>query len=149
MRAMTAAVVTQGIQARFLHQSAFRQRHARRSTCQALPAIWKTTDDTERHEPRNREACQSLTACVTVNSSHLIQPMGAPSDGVEGSGNMFAEIIARTVWLQGLLKRKTSLSRVCPSMRAIGSWEDYDRVSEVPGQQQKLIPYATWLRTSS
>ena len=62
---------------------------------------------------------------------------------------MFAEIIARTVWLQGLLKRKTSLSRVCPSMRAIGSCEDYDRVSEVPGQQQKLIPYATWLRTSS
>ena len=41
MRAMTAAVVTQGIQARFLHQSAFRQRHARRSTSQALPAIWK------------------------------------------------------------------------------------------------------------
>ena len=109
----------------------------------------KSGGDTEGPEPRNREACQSLTACVTVNSSHLIQLMGAPSGGVEGSDDMFAEIIARTAWQQGLLERGTSLLRVCPSMRATDSWEDYDRVSEVPGQPQKLIPYTTWLGISS
>ena len=62
---------------------------------------------------------------------------------------MFAEIIARTAWMQGLFERITSLSRVCPSMRAIGSWVDYDKGSEVPGQPRKIIPYATWPRTSS
>ena len=62
---------------------------------------------------------------------------------------MFAEIIARTAWMQGLLERKMSSSRVCPRMRAIGSWVDYDKVSEVPGQPQKITPYETWPRNSS